>query len=417
MDDDPKTNPLDPTNSFTKLSEASVDYVDKLVEYYDFKLSKNAKTLPEAYGKEKLVRTLEFVESYSKITEQMNRYGADSLVHLLNEMLGEEEYKELMSNERYKQLLHAINLQAQGDFYNVREDIGRNFPEEVVPIDRVAPNKGIMLNWRLDPKEMEILRQRWEDRDVLLADGEDRLINLRYRTLSATWYFVDGETGRCMNYLKEKYPDKYSWWDPRDTDAWLRVALKNAEICPSKREEILAAIKRELTPEEKEWFKKYGWGELETYQDFLLKLVRRNNTSCVWGESGKRWGEYYDIVLKEGTDDDRLLFALIGYVRRDLKLPHEEYVGTVCLYASFLGKNVYGREGTIPVTGDPFDGLPDGGCAPVISEQALEAILKRGNPIYDPETGAWPTVFGVDPEILAKDKVKYVKIRGKQFYP
>ena len=116
------------------------------------------------------------------------------------------------------------------------------------------------------------------------------------------------------------------------------------------------------------------------------------------------------LCSRTGADDDRLLFALIGYTRAISHIPHEEYIDTAGLYASFFGKDIHRREATIPVTGRPLDGFPDGGCAPVISDQALRAILEHGNPIYDPETGAWPEIFGVDPEILARDKVKCVKV-------
>jgi|GEM_PF-4896527 len=419
LDGDPRTNPFDPTNSFGKLKEGSIDYVDRLVECYDSRLSGVAKTLPEAYGKERLIKTLTFVENYPRVAEEMNRYGADALLRLLNDMLGDEEYGELMANERYKQLMHAVALQAQTYFY----DVGEHLAKLSKHISPWVPKKGTMLNGKLDPEEMEVLRQRWDDRDLLLADGENRLINLRARVLNTCWFFYDGETGRNMNALKyEKRLKEYEWWDPNDTDGWMRVALKNAQICPIKREEILNLLKTELPPETKETFRE-KWGvELKTYQDFALFMLRGNNTHEGWGKSGKRWGEYYDIVLERGTDDDRLLFALIGYTRAISPVPHEEYIGTAILYASFLGKNIYSRDATIPVTGRPLDGFPDGGCAPVISDQALRAILEHGNPIYDPETGAWPEIFGVDPEILARDKVKYVTVsdgvKGRRYlYP
>jgi len=101
LDGVPKTNPFDPTNSFGECKNEKVNYLDKLGEYSDSKMCEVAK---------KLNKTLSFVEDYPKVSELISRHGVDVLVHLLDEMLSEEEYRELLTNERCKQLLHSINL-------------------------------------------------------------------------------------------------------------------------------------------------------------------------------------------------------------------------------------------------------------------------------------------------------------------
>jgi hypothetical protein len=357
------THITDPSDSHATLKEESVEYVEKLVEYHDGHNPES--TTPEIYGKESLKKAVDLVEARPQMVSDLDSFGADALPRILSD----KNIGEILGNVGYQSFVHAATVKAQRYFYDAASIWS-------------YPKNGKMLNEQLDSEEMEIIDQRWQDRDIILADGESRLVNIGERILNTSWFVIDGETGNIsVNY------------DSDNTDTWIEVARKNARICPQVREELLSIINDPLKQNEL----------LSHYYNFMD--VKE------WGESGQRFSKYWNIILNDGDESDKGLLTLVSYTHKVKPAEHEVYVGASKLFASFLGETVYRSEGTVPVTGnEKYDGGPDGKPAPVFSDKAMEAISRQGNPTIDEETGAMPIIYGVEEGILDADKVEYVEV-------
>jgi hypothetical protein len=407
LDDDPTTNMFDPSNTHEEMSEDGIEYVDRLVGYHN--IHNEEKTTVEVYGIESLEKAIDFVDTRPEILDGMNKYGPDALPVLLSD----KDMVEIDANPRYQELMHAIVMQAQKYFYDVKNNCWWGGWD--------GPTEGMMLNERLDPKEKAIMDQRWEDRDILLADGENRMMNLRSRVLNDVWFAYNAETG-----LQSELRDAY------DTDTWIDIALRNTELCPKIREQLIDIFDDPTQGEKyKEFFTEllndttqvpiisrdeyrerltealFNFGRYKEYpNDATTRDMLIKDFVDFYGGPGnfieERCRDYYEAILNADNEDDKNLMALT-MITRDIA-GHEVYVGTDVLYASFLGKNIYRAKGTSP------DGLGDGKPAIVFSPEAMEAIEKIGEPITEEGTSALPVVYGVERELLKKYGANYVKI-------
>ncbi len=359
------TNMLDPSDSHTSLKQESINFVDKLVEYHD---SHNAgKTTPEVYTTAALKNAIDVVEARPQIAADITPFGADALPRILVD----KNMGEILANPNYQMLIHAMAVQAQKYFYDIKNTLDWGSWK--------GPKTGMMMNGKLDPEEKQILDQRWGDRDVILADGESRIENIEHRVLNETWLYVDSGTGR-----------KSTFYDPDNTDTWVQIANNNAAACPRVRGELSRVL------------------DNTSQRDALIADLI--NYTGRYGKSGQKFSQYIQAVLKEGTESDKKLLGLMQYTRTVKPGEHEVCLAASELFASFDGKDIYCADGTIPESVSGFGGLKDGKAAPVFSEQAMTAIKRISTPTADKTTGAIPQVYGADEECLKADQVKYVKI-------
>ncbi|RLG45211.1 MAG: hypothetical protein DRN90_07975, partial [Thermoproteota archaeon] len=275
--------------------------------------------------------------------------------------------------------------------------------------------KGPMVNEKLDEIEEEIWKLRWGDREILVRDGRTETLNLEYRFLNGAWFGVDGETLK-----KARDPKGRPWYD---TSFNLEVALKNAKRVREIRRENLEHFNRRDIIEklvklcgndpgfEEKWKKPLseiagGWDKVRNIHWYAICSARLASDVPLAYKmllEQLKHGNYYDI----------LQHAIIW--RAYQKNGHESYIGPSKLLGSMFGLNIYGGDGNLP------NGKLDGFVYTTPSKSALEAMMRIGEVLIDPETGATPADRYVAKSLLRKLRVWEVTIFNsngkKRIYP